>query len=117
MNIYDIDKLGKNEVDGVDVKTFYKKFNGDQLLGIEAGSINTNCGACGHVYLAFDVKDEKLISKYRNCIRYLCDIEDAPYRVGFLCSGIHELENFIEALEFAVGVLKQAKNLEQEWAF
>ena len=112
MNIYDIDKLGKNEVDGTDVKTFYKKFNGDQLLGIEVGGISTDYGACEHVYLAFDVKDGNVIREHQ-----VLDQREKPYRLAFSCSGEYELENFIEALEFAVGVLKQAKNLEQDWAF
>ena len=116
MNIYDIDDLGKFDVNGKDVKTFYKRLSDDKLLGVEAG-----CGKYkgnDHVYLAFDVKDETVIRKHRWCNRYFCeDTENAPLRLAFACSDIHELEKFIEALEFAVGVLKQAQNLEQDWAF
>ena len=107
MNINDIDRLGKFDVDGTGVKTFYKKLSRGDLLGVEAGCTK-NYGNSEHVYLAFDVRDENLIREYR-----VQNQREEPFRVAFSCSSKNELAKFIEALEFALGVLKQGRDLEQ----
>ena len=92
------------------MKTFYKKLSDGKLLGVEVGGVTTDCGGSEHVYFAFDVKDKNV--QIHNMYS-----EEAPLRFAFLCSGEHELKNFIEALEFALGVLKQGKKKELDWAF
>ena len=108
MNIYDIDKLGIFIVGNSNVKTFYKKLgSGGKLVGVEAG-----CNGKDRVYLAFDVKDENAVRNYHIHNRHVSDGKELPYRLAFVCSGNDELRKFIEALEFALGVLKQGENLE-----
>ena len=107
MNINDIDRLGKFNVDSTNVKTFYKKLGDGNLLGVEAGGNGND-----RVYLAFDVKDENAVRNYHIHNRHVSDGKELPYRLAFVCSGNDELGKFIEALEFALGVLKQGENLE-----
>ena len=117
MNINDIDRLGKLSVDGTNFKTFYKVLSGSKLLGIEAGGIIKNCGEGDCVYLAFDLENEDLIREYHVHNQRIGDSEKMPYRVAFSCSSKAELRNFIQALEFACGVLKQGEAAAKEWAF
>ena len=117
MNIYDIDRLGKFSVDGTNVKTFYKELHGSKLLGVEAGGIIKNCGEGDCVYLAFDLEDENLIREYHVHNQRIGGSEKMPYRVAFSCSSRAELRKFIEALEFALGVLKQGEAAAEDWAF
>ena len=112
MNINDIDRLGKFNVDSTNVKTFYKKLGDGKLLGVEAGGIIKNCGGSDCVYLAFDLKDENLIREYHIHNQRISGSEKMPYRLVFSCSGKYELRKFIQALEFALDVLRQTENLE-----
>ena len=117
MNIYDIDRLGKFSVDGTNVKTFYKELGDGNLLGVEAGGIIKNCGEGDCVYLAFDVEDENLIREYHVHNQRISGGEKMPYRLAFSCSGRAELRKFIQALEFALGVLKQSEAAAEDGAF
>lgn len=108
MNIYEIDGMGKFEVGGKDVKTFYKDFCGGDLLRVEVG-----CKDNDRVYLALDVKGSGVVRQ--NNIHNRPGYKDEnilPLRTAFLVSSKHELDKFIEALEFARDVLRQGRDKE-----
>ena len=109
MNIYDIDGMGKYDVDGTNVKTFYKVFHRDDIRRIEVGCDAPADSGSEHVYLAFEFGNNAKVCQHLIFSSIDCETEHEPLKVSFSCTGEHEIDAFIQALEFAVGVLKESR--------
>ena len=113
MNIYDIDGMDKHDVDGTNVKTFYKNFYRDDIRRIEVGCDAPADRGSEHVYLAFEFGNNAKVCQHPIFDGTDCEVEHEPLRLSLSCTGEHESETCIQALEFAIDVLKESRNRER----
>jgi len=101
--LYEI-KRDEKEVNGVDVETWKREITHCNILEIEAGTTGFQGGDTGHggrTYLR--LKDLGSTDIKANVVKDNYGCTEVTIELG----GDAELETFIEALEFAVKVLKE----------